>query len=107
MLMGCTFFRMPSRVPLSISRVSGSGGPLPPAQYPFERVEERPLGLELREQALAILADEPIVQLAGQVSLVFRQQRPLHPFDDVFAARQDMRIDDQLDLLLAEAATIQ
>src|SRR6516225_6067660 len=107
MLTGWTFFKIPSRIPFNISRVSGSGVPLPPAQYPFERVEERLPGLELREQALAILVDEPIVQIVGQVSLVFRQQRPFHPFDDIFAARQDMRIDDQLDLRIAEPATIE
>src|SRR3954447_13107414 len=97
MLVGWTFFRMPSRVPLST---------LSPTQNPLERVEERPRVLELREQACAILVDEPIVYGLGQPPLVGRQHGPLDPLDDLVACRQDMRIDDQAHLRLGEPAAI-
>src|SRR3954470_19721702 len=97
MLVGWTFFRMPSRVPLST---------LSPTQNPLERVEERPRVLELREQACAILVDEPIVYGLGHAPLVGRQHRALHPLDDLVARRQHMRIDDQAYLRLGEAAAI-
>src|ERR1700716_3168265 len=89
MLVGWTFFRMPSRVPLST---------LSPTQYPLERVEERPRVLQPIEQPSAVGVHELIVHRGGQVPLVLGEHRPLDPLDDVLARRQDMRIDDQLRL---------
>src|SRR5262245_36599719 len=86
MLTGCTFFKMPSRVPLST---------FSPQQDALERKEERTLVADALEQAAAILVEKPFELLRLQVSRVLREQRPPDPFDDVLGSGQDMRIDDQ------------
>src|SRR5258708_16380252 len=97
MLTGCTFRRMPSRVPLST---------LTPTQYPFEREEVRLRGVQLRQQPRAILLDEALEQMRRQVPRVFGEQRPLHPFHHGLARCQDMRIDDQPHVRIAKPPAI-
>src|SRR5256885_16575068 len=94
MLTGCTFFRIPSRVPLST---------LAPAQYPFERKEKRPRLFQLRNEPRAVLIDEAGEQIRRQPLFVLRQQRPAHPVDHRLTSRQHMRIDDQARLWVAES----
>src|SRR5258706_14409164 len=98
MLTGCTFRRIPSRVPLST---------LTPTQYPFEREKVRLRGVQLRQQPRAILLDEALEQVGRQVTRVLRQQRPLHPLDYRLARRQDMRIDHEAHVRIGEPAAIQ
>src|SRR3954471_7139988 len=86
MLTGCTFFRMPSRVPLST---------FSPQQDPLEREEERPLAADPLEQQSAIRVEEPLVQRWRKVPRILRQESSLDPLHHVFRSRQDMRIDDQ------------
>ena len=43
----------------------------------------------------AVRFDEGSVQVGRQVTLVFRQERALHPFDDLLGSGEDVRIDVQ------------
>src|SRR4051812_30971432 len=98
MLTGWTFFRIPSRVPLST---------LAPAKYPLEREEERPRRLELRQETRLIRLHEPVEQFAIEPLLVFREERSAHPLDHRFRTFQNMRIDDQTGLRIAESKSEQ
>src|SRR5712692_9676311 len=111
MLTGCTFRRMPSRVPFSMCssqvrmkpdttyvvsafrRTVVLGGPLSPTENPLERKEIRLHPVQPRQQPRAILLDEALEEIGREVTRVFGEQRPLHPFDHRLARRQDMRID--------------
>src|SRR5438552_15101922 len=86
MLTGWTFFRIPSRVPLST---------LAPAQDPFERKEERPRRIDLPQQARLILSDKSAEQVGRKVFLVLGEECAPHPVDNSLRSRQHMRIDDQ------------
>src|SRR5438552_9314467 len=94
MLTGWTFFRIPSRVPLST---------LAPAQDPFERKEERPRRLDLPQQARLILFDKSGEQVGRKVLLVLGEERAAHPIDNSLRSRQNMRIDDQACPRIAES----
>src|SRR5262245_14524559 len=74
MLIGWTFFRIPSRVPLST---------LSPQQNSLEREQVRALVAQRREQALPIVGEELLEDLRRQMPRVVGQERPLHPFHHV------------------------
>src|SRR2546430_28089 len=97
MLIGWTFLRMPLRVPLST---------LSPAQNPFEREEVRLGRVELRQEPRPVLLDEALEEGRWEVARVLREQRALHPFDHRVARRQDMRIDHQAHIRIAEPAAV-
>src|SRR5262245_28491617 len=90
MLTGCTRFRIPSRVPLSIALWSRS-----PAQYASKREEERTRVANMFQEPLPIGLDERLVKLDRELPLIFRQQRALHPLDDVLGPAEDVRVDVQ------------
>src|SRR5215831_3197889 len=98
MLTGWTFFRMPSRVPLST---------LSPAQDAFERKEERSRPPQALRQPPPVLLDERLEHVRRQMTCVLRQQRPLHPVEHAVRSGQNMRIDDQADFGIAETKRVQ
>src|SRR6185295_666066 len=97
---------MPSRVPFSMVVLSLTGA-LSPTEYPLERIEKRLAGVEPRHEAASIFVDERIEQFGRQVARVLGEQRSLHPFHDLVASGQDMRIDDQAHLRLVKAALVE
>src|SRR5712692_1281686 len=100
---------MPSRVPLSMMVLScpARAGTLPPTEYPLEREEERPCRFEPGDEPGPVFLHELIEQVGGQVTCVLREQRALHPLDDVVWSGQDMRIDDQPHDRILEAASVE
>src|SRR6516164_11545432 len=98
MLTGCTRLRSPSRVPLSTST---------PAQNAFERKEEWSRRFEALDESRSVLPDEPVEQLRRQMPRVLRQERSLHPLDDIAGFLQHMRIDHQPDFLVGKCKPVE
>src|SRR5262245_16171355 len=68
-----------------------SGAARPDEQAPV-RVEERAAVGQALHEALAVTREETRVELVAEAFPVVREERALHPFDDVPALREDLRI---------------
>ena len=107
MLTGWTFFRIPSRVPLSMSCRVHLRDRCPQQSIRLNGKKNGRVVSSSRSRRPRYSSTNRSNSSVWQVALVFGQQRPLHPLHHVFARRQDMRIDDQPHLRSREAAAIQ
>src|SRR5439155_20680477 len=82
---------------------AGSAAEPSPHQYASVGIEERALLGEPLHQTLSVPREEALVELGAEALLVVREERALHPLDDVLAALERMPVDLEAHRLLAEA----
>src|SRR5829696_9708120 len=81
--------------------------PSSPEEHPFERVEEGPCILELRQETLLIPIQEARPELGRESAFVVREHAPPYPLNDRLPRLQLMGVDLQTDVLLLEPQAVQ